>query len=174
MQNVIHIAPNACQTAQNDGWMMQNDGRTMHNVGCNTLNICQGPKGVLEEPPRGPPTPILEKTLVSRTQAQLSYKIGGAKNNSAPFDLNLAILEVFSYKASPQKGPISILFYPFLLLTDPIKILIFLQQIAMICSNLPFYSLNMPPQTLNNDCLSHFAYLVNFGGLLVFKKPIIK
>ena len=77
--------------------------------------------------------------------AQLRHKIGGAKNNSAPFDLNLAILEVFSYKASPQKGPISILFYPFLLLTDPIKILIFLQQIAMICSNLPFYSLNMPP-----------------------------
>ena len=28
--------------------------------------------------------------------AQLSYKIGGAKNNSAPFDLNLDSLEAFS------------------------------------------------------------------------------
>ena len=43
--------------------------RTMRNVGCNTLNVCQGPKGGLEEPPRAPgdpPTPIHEKTLVSR------------------------------------------------------------------------------------------------------------
>ena len=60
----IHgIATNASHTAQNDG-------RTVQNDGCNTLNVCQGPKGGLEEPPRAPgdppPTPILEKTLVSR------------------------------------------------------------------------------------------------------------
>ena len=30
------------------------------------LNVCQGPKGGLEEPQGTPPTPILEKTLVSR------------------------------------------------------------------------------------------------------------
>ena len=51
----MQIATNAGHTAQNDG----------HN----TLNVCQGPKGVLEVPPRapaGPPTPILEKTFVSR------------------------------------------------------------------------------------------------------------
>ena len=55
MQNVMQIATNAGHTAQNDGR--------------NTLNVCQGPKGGLEEPPRAPgdpPTPILEKTLVSR------------------------------------------------------------------------------------------------------------
>ena len=62
MQNVMQIATNAGHTAQNDGRTAQNDGR-------NTLNVCQGPKGGLEEPPRAPgdpPTPILEKTLVSR------------------------------------------------------------------------------------------------------------
>ena len=35
---------------------------TMHYVSCNTLNVCQGLKGGLEEPPRAqgnPPTPIL-------------------------------------------------------------------------------------------------------------------
>ena len=55
MQNVMQIATNAGHTEQNDG----------HN----TLNVCQGPKGGREEPPgpQGtPPTPILEKTLVSR------------------------------------------------------------------------------------------------------------
>ena len=75
MQNVMQIATNAGRTAQNDGQTAQNDGRTMQNVGCtmynvspNTLYVCQGPKGGLEEPPRAPgdpPTPILEKTLVS-------------------------------------------------------------------------------------------------------------
>ena len=37
MQNVMQIATNAGHTAQNDGR--------------NTLNVCQGPKGGLEEPP---------------------------------------------------------------------------------------------------------------------------
>ena len=74
MQNVMQIATNAGHTAQNDGRTAQNDGRiaqndsrTAQNDGHNTLNVCQGPKGGLEEPPRGPPpTPILEKTIVSR------------------------------------------------------------------------------------------------------------
>ena len=54
MQNVMHIAPNAGQTAQNDSWTMQNDGRTAQNDSRNTLNVCQGPKGGLEEPPWAP------------------------------------------------------------------------------------------------------------------------
>ena len=70
MQNVMQIATNAGHTAQNDGRTAQNDGRTAQNDGRNTLNVCQGPKGGLEEPPwpqgTPPPTPILEKTLVSR------------------------------------------------------------------------------------------------------------
>ena len=69
MQNVMQIATNAGHTAQNDGRTTQNDGRTAQYDGRNTLNVCQGPKGVLEVPPRapaGPPTPILEKTFVSR------------------------------------------------------------------------------------------------------------
>ena len=53
----MHIAPNAGHTAQNDSWTMQNDGRTMRNDGHNTLNVCQGPKGGLEEPPRAPRDP---------------------------------------------------------------------------------------------------------------------
>ena len=77
MQNVMQIATNAGHTAQNDGRTTQNDGRTMQNDGRtaqndgrNTLNVCQGPKGGLEEPPWAPgdpPTPMLEKTLVSRS-----------------------------------------------------------------------------------------------------------
>ena len=63
MQNVMQIATNAGHTAQNEGRNVQNDGY-------NTLNVCQGPKGGgLRSPPgpRGPPpTPKLEKTLVSR------------------------------------------------------------------------------------------------------------
>ena len=62
MQNVMQIATNAGHTAQNDGQTAQNDSHTAQNDGRNTLNVCQGPKGGLEEPP----TPILEKTLVSR------------------------------------------------------------------------------------------------------------
>ena len=50
MQNVMQIATNAGHTAQNDGRTTQNDGR-------NTLNVCQGPKGGLEEPPRAPGDP---------------------------------------------------------------------------------------------------------------------
>ena len=64
MQNVRHIA----HTMQNDGHTMQNVILTTRNVGCNTLNICQVPKGGLEVPPsprapRVPPTPILEKNF---------------------------------------------------------------------------------------------------------------
>ena len=44
MQNVMQISTNDGRTAQNDGRTAQNDGR-------NTLNVCQGPKGGLEEPP---------------------------------------------------------------------------------------------------------------------------
>ena len=68
MQNVMHIATNSGHTAQNDSRTMQNDGTTC-NVSRITLNVSQGPKGGLEEPPRAPgtpPTPIHEKTLVSR------------------------------------------------------------------------------------------------------------
>ena len=53
-------------TVQNDGPTMQNVGRTTHNVSHNTLNVCQGPKGGLMCPQGPPPTPILEKTFVSR------------------------------------------------------------------------------------------------------------
>ena len=56
MQNVMQIATNAGHTAQNDGRTAQNDGRTVQNDGHtaqndgrNTLNVCQGPKGGLEE-----------------------------------------------------------------------------------------------------------------------------
>ena len=58
MQNVMHIAPNAGHTAQNEG-------HTMHNVDRNTLNVCQGPKWGLEEPPRAPgdPLPLYLKKL---------------------------------------------------------------------------------------------------------------
>ena len=56
MQNVRHITQNAGNTTQNDDHTMQNVGLTMHNVGRNTLNVCPG----------SPPTPILEKTLVSK------------------------------------------------------------------------------------------------------------
>ena len=71
MQNVMHISPISGHTAQNDGQTMQNDSRTGRDVGRNTLNVCQGLNGGgrLRSPPgpQGtPPTPILEKTLVSR------------------------------------------------------------------------------------------------------------
>ena len=67
MQNVMQIATNAGHTAQNDGRTAQNDGRTAQNDGRNTLNVCQGPKGGGLRSPQGtPPTPLLEKTLLSR------------------------------------------------------------------------------------------------------------
>ena len=74
MQNVMqiatnagHIAQNDSQTAQNDGRTAQNDGRTAQNDSRNTLNVCQGPKGGGLRSPQGtPPTPLLEKTLLSR------------------------------------------------------------------------------------------------------------
>ena len=59
MQNVMQISTNAGHTAQNDGWTAQNDGRFAQNDGRNTLNVCQGPKGGLEEPPRAPGDPTL-------------------------------------------------------------------------------------------------------------------
>ena len=62
MQNVIQIATNAGHTVQNDDRTIQNDGCTMHNVGRNTKDQ----RGGLRSPPGDPPTPILEKTLVSR------------------------------------------------------------------------------------------------------------
>ena len=52
MQNVMQIATNAGHTAQNDGRTTQNDGRTAQNDSRNTLNVCQGPKGGLEDPPQ--------------------------------------------------------------------------------------------------------------------------
>ena len=73
MQNVMQIATNAGHTAQNDGRTAQNDGRTpqndshtAQNDGRNTLNVCQGPKGGLEEPPQAPgdpPLPLYLKKL---------------------------------------------------------------------------------------------------------------
>ena len=35
----------------------------------------------------------------------MSYKIGGAQNNSAPYDLNLDLQETFSWKTTPSKRP---------------------------------------------------------------------
>ena len=66
MQNVMQIATNAGHTAQNDGRTAQSDGHTAQNDGRNTLNVCQGPKGGLEEPPRAPgdpPLPLYLKKL---------------------------------------------------------------------------------------------------------------
>ena len=57
MQNVMQIDTNAGLTAQNDSRTTQNDGSTAQNEGHNTLNVCQGPKGGLEEPPRAPGDP---------------------------------------------------------------------------------------------------------------------
>ena len=37
----------------------------------------------------------------------------GAQNNSALFDLNLYLLEVFSLNTTPKKGPILVLFPQF-------------------------------------------------------------
>ena len=64
--NAGHFAQNDGQTTQNDGQTTQNDGRNAQNDGRNTLNVCQGPKGGLEESPpgpRGPPLPLYLKKL---------------------------------------------------------------------------------------------------------------
>ena len=50
---------NAGHTMQNDSNTKQNVIRITHNVGPNTLNVCQGPKGGLEVPPRPQGTPPL-------------------------------------------------------------------------------------------------------------------
>ena len=66
MQNVMQIATNAGHTAQNDGRTAQNDSRTVQNDGRNALNVCQGPKGGLDVPPRapaGPPYPYTWKNF---------------------------------------------------------------------------------------------------------------
>ena len=66
MQNFRHNAQNAGHTIQNERPTMQNVSRTMHNVGCNTLNVCQGPRGF--RCPQGSPYPYTYniKTLVPR------------------------------------------------------------------------------------------------------------
>lgn len=38
--------------------------------------------------------------------AQLRYKNEGAQNNSSPYDLNLDLLEVFSWKITPRNEQI--------------------------------------------------------------------
>ena len=55
----------------------------------------------------------------------MSYKIGSAQNNSAPFDRNLDLLEVFSRKTTPLKGPILVLISQiFFILIGPILLFI--------------------------------------------------
>ena len=49
----------------------------------------------------------------------MSYKIGGAQNHSAPFDLNLDLLEVFWWKTIPLIGRILDLFPQFCSLLAP-------------------------------------------------------
>ena len=86
MQNVIQIATNAGHTTQNDGRTAQNDGRTAQNDGRNTLNVCQGPKGGLEEPPRGPPLPLYMKKILYLKLGKIFKqfeKMGGT--SSPPF-----------------------------------------------------------------------------------------
>ena len=61
---------------------------------------------------------------VTDAWAQLSYKIGGAHNNSAPFDLNSDLLEVFSLKKTSKKKSHFGSFSPILLLIGPILLLI--------------------------------------------------
>ena len=55
------------------------------------------------------------------TYAHLSNKIWRAQHNSAPFELYFYLLEVLSWKTTPQKRPY---FGPILLLIDPILLLI--------------------------------------------------
>ena len=81
------ISKNLCWTckihrhiAQNAGHTIQNDGRAMHNVSRNTLNVCQGPKGGLEVPPRAPvaPLPLYLKKLMG---LEMIFRTLGKKKN---------------------------------------------------------------------------------------------
>ena len=65
MQNVMHIATNAGHTAQNDGQTMQNDGQPRIMLAALHFIFAKDQRGGLEAP-GDPPTPIFEKTLVSR------------------------------------------------------------------------------------------------------------
>ena len=69
MQNVMHIAPNAGHTTQNDSWTMQNDGQQRIMLAATHLMFAKDQRGGLSIPlgHHGThPTPKLEKTLVSR------------------------------------------------------------------------------------------------------------
>ena len=64
---------NGRHNAQNAGHITQNVGRTMHYVGQTTFNVYQNPKDGFTKSVHGapqgqrePPTPIHEKTLLSR------------------------------------------------------------------------------------------------------------
>ena len=61
----MQIATNTGHTKQNDGRTGQNDSLTLQNDGRNTLNVCQGPKGGLEElhGTQGTPLPPYLKKL---------------------------------------------------------------------------------------------------------------
>ena len=76
MQNVRHIAQNAGHTVQNDGPTMKNVGRTTHYVSHNTLNVCQGPKGGLEVPPRAPGRPPTKVNMLADKMGEIFTKIG--------------------------------------------------------------------------------------------------
>ena len=65
MQNVMHIATNAGQTKQNDGWNMQNYGRPCVMLAATHLLLAKDQRGGLRSPPGPPPTPIHE--MIFRT-----------------------------------------------------------------------------------------------------------
>ena len=66
-----HNVGNVSDIMRNVSHTMQNVGCTMYNVGCDPISVCQRPKG----PPRAPPSPIHEKTLVSRNDIKKKKKI---------------------------------------------------------------------------------------------------
>ena len=59
MQNVMHISTNAGHTAQNNG-------RPRVMLAATHLMFAKDQRGGLRSPQGTPPTPLLEKTLVSR------------------------------------------------------------------------------------------------------------
>ena len=77
----MYIAPNAGHTGQNDGGTLQNDGR-------NTLNVCQGPKGGLEEPP-GPRGRICNGSGILKYNRE---NING-KSHSEIFNYEILVIE---------------------------------------------------------------------------------